>query len=62
MKTKRFEEPKMALVRLDGENVIRTSSGCYESFDCQDCYMEAGVCTKYNCTGLKCPCLGALHI
>ena len=62
MKTKSFEAPKMMVLRLDSEDIIRTSGGCWESYDCQKCYAEAAVCDKYDCTGLVCSCLGSLHI
>lgn len=59
---KRFEMPKMNIQRLEAEDVMRTS-GCWESFDCQECYGLAVVCDGvYNCSGLVCPCLGALNI
>ena len=62
MKTKNFEVPKMMVLKLDAENIIQTSPGCWESFDCKECYNEAAVCSSFTCTGLVCPCLGALHI
>lgn len=60
-KMKEFKEPKMLIQKLEREEFIMTS-GCWEAFDCKKCYNDAVICGEYECTGLVCNCLGALHI
>ena len=51
---KKFETPKMAIIHLSDEDVMRTSCGtnmCY-GFDCPDCPIA---CTGiYHCDIFKC--------
>ena len=52
---KMFENPTMSVVRLEAEDVMRTSS-CFETFECKECYCSAVTCDGiYTCAGLVCP-------
>ena len=51
---KKFEMPTMSIQRLEPEDIIRTS-GCFEAYDCLECYCAAVTCEgDYSCTGFKC--------
>lgn len=60
---RKFNKPVMAVKKLETEEIIRTSQGCWESFDCKNCYAEIVKCPSgFNCVELDCSCLGALNI
>ena len=59
---KKFMAPVMTVQRLEIEEIV-TQSGCWEAYDCEECYNDAVICGPgYNCSGLVCGCLGSLHI
>ena len=56
---KKFEIPMMDIQRFDAEEAISTST-CYQSFACKDCYCTAVGCSwPYECNSLNCPTLGS---
>lgn len=58
---KKFGMPIMTIQKLEPEKIM-TTSNCWESFDCKECYCMGVQCESgYECTGLVCPCLSALH-
>ncbi len=54
---KKFETPRMNVLTIEREDVMRTSS-CFERFACEECYCTAVQCGgTYDCTGLVCSTL-----
>lgn len=50
-----FKAPYMNIQRLEKEEVLVTSTGCFEAFACTECYCSAVQCPNgYTCTGLVC--------
>lgn len=56
---KKFETPKMSVVRLEMEDVMRTSGSCgIQGHVCLECYCSLVMCgDTYSCKGLVCPTL-----
>ena len=55
---KRFDVPVMKIQKLESEEIMRTSTGCFESFACKECYCGIVQCGgSYECSGLVCPSL-----
>lgn len=55
---KKFRQPAISVLKLEDENIISTSPGCFESFACEDCYCTIVTCQgTYDCDGLKCSTL-----
>ena len=53
---KLFEAPMMMVQKLDIEEIMVTSTLCFESFQCKECYCTAVTCSgTYTCDGLVCP-------
>ena len=53
---KLFEAPMMMVQKLDLEEIMVTSTLCFESFQCKECYCTAVTCSgTYTCDGLVCP-------
>ena len=53
---KNFEAPEMQVQKLEGEGVIATSTSCFETFACTECYCGIVQCSgTYECRGLVCP-------
>ena len=55
---KKFSVPTMTIQKLEDEDVMRTSGGCFEINACVDCYCGIVTCEgTYGCDGLQCPTL-----
>ncbi len=54
---KKFETPRMRVLKLELNDVMRTS-GCFETHACKECYCSlVGGCPPWTCEGLSCPTL-----
>ncbi len=57
---KEFKAPTMNVQKLEQEEIV-SSSSCFETFACVDCYCTAVTCDDaYVCDGLKCPILDTI--
>jgi len=55
---KKFETPRMSVLNLEVEDVMRTSGPCFETYACTACYCEVVQCGgTYECVGLVCATL-----
>ena len=55
---KKFENPRMSMLKLEMEDVMRTSGLCFETFACKKCYCGVMQCSgTFVCDGLDCPTL-----
>ncbi len=59
---KKFETPKMRVLRLEMEDVMRTSGSCgVQAKACLECYCQLVGCPDgYTCSGLVCPTLDSI--
>lgn len=58
---KEFKTPVLSIEEFGTEDIIRTSSGCFEIFACRNCYCTSVTCDPvYVCEGLDCPILDSI--